>query len=135
MNPNGIPSLSPGLRRRSYPGLCVRKLFPNPERVASSGARFDATPLGLMKHLIRFPRVARASQPLYVSFCLPCLASAKREDRTAAAPAGAAAAWTRSFNPRTFESVAQLDPSALLRPELEPLPERRLNHASSYPQE
>jgi len=34
-----------------------------------------------------------------------------------------------------FESEAQLDPFALLRPELEPLLERRLNRASSYLQE
>ena len=35
----------------------------------------------------------------------------------------------------SIESEAQPDPSALLRPELEPLPERRLNHASSNLQE
>ena len=34
-NPNGIPSLSPGLpRRRGYPGFTTKKI-PNPERVAS----------------------------------------------------------------------------------------------------
>ena len=58
------------------------------------------------------------------------------ENGAAAGPAGpAAAAWRRSLNPRTCESVAQPDPSALLRPELEPLPERRRTDASSYPQE
>ena len=62
MNPNGIPSFSPGLpRRRGYPGSCARNIF-NPERVASK-RNDDATPLGLMGILIRVPRVARASQP------------------------------------------------------------------------
>jgi len=56
-------------------------------------------------------------QPLYLSFYPSCLASAIREDSAAAAPAGAAAAArTRSFNPWTTQSVAQLDPSALFVP-------------------
>jgi hypothetical protein len=38
-------------------------MFSNPEGVASSGARFDATPLGLKIISQRTPRVARASQP------------------------------------------------------------------------
>ena len=39
------------------------KMFSNPERVASCGARFATTPLGLMNNLNRVPRVARPSQP------------------------------------------------------------------------
>ena len=42
----------------------VRFDFPNPNGVASiPSRRHAATPLGLMKHLIRIPRVARPSQP------------------------------------------------------------------------
>jgi len=82
------------------------------------------------------PRVARASQPLYVLFIFLVWRLAKQEDGAAVPPAGGtAAAPARSFNPWTMESVAQLGPPALLRPELEPLPERRRKHASSYPQE
>ncbi len=63
-NPNGIPSSSPGLRGTSYPGFTVKR-NPNPNGVVSSRAesQMAATPLGLMKTLIRVPRVARASQP------------------------------------------------------------------------
>ena len=78
----------------------------------------------------------RIGQPLYVAFILLVWRLAKQEDGAAAPPAGgAAAAHTRSLNPGTTESAAQLDPSVPLRPELEPLPERRRKHASSYPQE
>jgi len=76
------------------------------------------------------------SQPLYVLFIFLVWRLAKQEDGAAVPPAGGtAAAPARSFNPWTMESVAQLGPPALLRPELEPLPERRRKHASSYPQE
>jgi hypothetical protein len=34
-NPNGIASLSPGLRGTRYPGFTAQNIFPNPERVAS----------------------------------------------------------------------------------------------------
>ena len=104
-------------------------------RVGAAGAG-DATPLGLRPIPSRIPRVARASQPLYLVFHLACLASAKREDEPSL---GLQAKGRRRGCDRStlgpFESEAQPDPSALLRPELEPLPERRLNHASSYPQE
>jgi len=84
------------------------------------------------------PRVALADSgnPCMLFFIVLVWRLAKQEDGAAAPPAGgAAAAPTRSFNPGTTESVAQLDPSVPLRPELEPLPERRRKHASSYPQE
>ena len=46
-NPNGIPSLSPGLRGTSYPGSRSCSPF-NPNGVASSAAHpAAATPLGL----------------------------------------------------------------------------------------
>ena len=62
-NPNGIPSQSPGLRGTSYLGSWSRDGH-NPNGVASFLTRpCAATPLGLMKKLIRVPRVARASQP------------------------------------------------------------------------
>lgn len=62
MNPNGIPSLSPGLPSpRGYPGLLVGNGL-NPEWVASDRPK-DATPLGLMNHWHCIPRVARSSQP------------------------------------------------------------------------
>jgi hypothetical protein len=38
MNPNGIPSISPGLRGTRYPGLADPKKF-NPNGVASPFAR------------------------------------------------------------------------------------------------
>jgi hypothetical protein len=41
----------------------------NPERVASSGERCAATPLGLRSNLNRRPRVARSSQPWAESHC------------------------------------------------------------------
>ena len=64
LNPNGIPSSSLGLRGTSYPGSTVTRVS-NPDGVVSSrvASRKAATPLGLMKILIRVPRVARASQP------------------------------------------------------------------------
>ena len=64
LNPNGIPSSSPGLRGTSYPGSTVKKIS-NPNGVVSSrvASPMAATPLRLMKILIRVPRVARASQP------------------------------------------------------------------------
>jgi hypothetical protein len=63
MNPNGIPSPSPGLRGPSYPGSRPRAGH-NPNGVASFVARPSAaTPLGLREILHRIPGVARASQP------------------------------------------------------------------------
>ena len=63
-NPNGIPSISPGLPSpRGYPGSWSRAGH-NPNGVASFVAcQSAATPLGLMGIFIRVPRVARASQP------------------------------------------------------------------------
>jgi len=63
MNPNGIPSFSPGLPSpRGYPGS-TSVIVINPVRVASPSRPTDATPLGLAGILIQFPRVARSSQP------------------------------------------------------------------------
>src|ERR1043166_9440082 len=49
-NPEGIPSFSPGLRVCKLPWFRRTKIF-NPARVASSGARFDATLAGLMNNI------------------------------------------------------------------------------------
>ena len=47
VNPNGIPSFSPGLRGTIYPGSW-RKIFSNPNGVASVSIHLTAaTPLGL----------------------------------------------------------------------------------------
>jgi hypothetical protein len=64
VNPDGIPSQSPGLRGTSYPGFAVRKAF-NPNGVASFGSpRYDATPLGLFHSFSDFtPRVVASLQP------------------------------------------------------------------------
>ena len=89
----------------------------------------------VVRGLARKPASAPARH-LYVVFHLSCLASAKREDEPSL---GLQAKGRRRGCDRSplglFESATQPDPSALLRPELEPLPERRLKHASSYPQE
>ena len=77
-NPNGIPSQSPGLRRRraetalrraakaegtSYPGCIVREVS-NPNRVVSFGSRRCAvTPLGLKHQSNCAPRVVAPLQP------------------------------------------------------------------------
>lgn len=53
-NPNGIPALSPGFGGTSYPGS-ARTMGFNPERVASSLSRLDATPSGLMSVWIVYP--------------------------------------------------------------------------------
>jgi len=56
LNPNGIPSLSPGLPSlRGYPGSTVKIIF-NPNGVASMFPKSDATLSGLLKHLIGIPR-------------------------------------------------------------------------------
>jgi hypothetical protein len=52
--PTGFKSPSPGLRGTSYLGSCVKNIF-NPNGVASSPRRTDATPSGLMIHRIVFP--------------------------------------------------------------------------------
>jgi len=54
VNPNGIPSLSPGLRGTRYPGSTVKNIF-NPNGVASMFPKSDATLSGLLKHLIGIP--------------------------------------------------------------------------------
>ena len=84
------------------------------------------------------PRVAESARlPLYVSFHLSCSATAEREDGPPHPRPGERR--RRGCDRSTlgpFESATQPDPLALLRPELEPLPERpRLGEASSYPQE
>ena len=71
LNPNGIPSLSPGLRGTNYPGFGSHTGF-NPERVAARPASFvshgDFEPVpqpfqGWGIFADGAPRVARASQP------------------------------------------------------------------------
>ena len=70
MNPNGIPSQSPGLRGTSYPGSRVPRLFPNPNGVASSATRrFATTPLGLTNILESVPRVVAPLQPWAEGHC------------------------------------------------------------------
>ena len=65
LNPNGIPSLSPGLRGTSYPGLASNPLH-NPERVAANprrsihAGRFN--PFRVEDHFALTPRVAPSSQ-------------------------------------------------------------------------
>jgi hypothetical protein len=64
-NPNGIPSLSPGLRAGRYPGSTSQSR-PNPERVASIPCRSFAQRFNLFRvddSSSFAPRVARASQP------------------------------------------------------------------------
>ena len=64
-NPNGIPSLSPGLRAGRYPGS-TSQTRPNPERVASHPRRALAqrfNPFRVDDSSSRPPRVAPASQP------------------------------------------------------------------------
>src|SRR5262245_4551938 len=64
MNPEGIPSISPGLRGTSYPG-CARKGFSTPPGVYGflerGRARCNPYRVGIQIH--QPPRVARASQP------------------------------------------------------------------------
>ncbi len=66
LNPNGIPSLSPGLRGTSYPGLASNPLH-NPERVAANprrsihAGRFN--PFRVEDHFALTPRAAPSSQP------------------------------------------------------------------------
>src|ERR1035438_5991324 len=77
LNPERMRSLSPGLRGTSYPG-CATGGCVNPERVASfvpltavnltytCGRRRVIQPLQGWRNIqlsVRFPRVARASQP------------------------------------------------------------------------
>src|SRR2546425_9458911 len=62
-NPNGIPSLSPGLRGTSYPGLIGTGIF-NPNGVVSFGSRrCSVTPLGLKDQSNYTPRVVAPLQP------------------------------------------------------------------------
>ena len=79
-NPKGIPSQSPGLRRRraeaalrraakaegtSYPGCTVREVS-NPNGVVSFGSRrCAATPLGLKHQSNRVPRVVASLQYVF----------------------------------------------------------------------
>ena len=62
-NPNGIPSQSPGLARRAYPGNAAPSKSQPQRGCGSKGLTRPATPLGLKPFLPRFPRVARGSQP------------------------------------------------------------------------
>ena len=70
LNPEGIPSLSPGLRGTSYPGFGCSEDRPTPTGLHPSAASSDANPLGLRPIWRRFPRVARASQP-WAELCNP----------------------------------------------------------------
>jgi hypothetical protein len=73
LNPNGIPSLSPGLRAERYPGSTSQTRH-NPERVASNPRRSIAkrfNPFRVETPSLRSPRVARASQP-WADGCNPC---------------------------------------------------------------
>ena len=86
---------------------------------------------------VHLPRVAPMAQPLYVIF-LSSLFGCKPNGKMGPRSGLQAGARRRGCDRSTlgpFESEAQPDPSVLLRPELEPLPERRLKHASSNPQE
>ena len=65
-NPEGIASLSPGLRGTSYPGLGSGVSF-QPQRGCGPSPHADATPLGLRRSAGGHPRVARASQPWALS--------------------------------------------------------------------
>jgi hypothetical protein len=56
LNPNGIPSLSPGLRGTNYPGW-VRPTGHTPERVASPRAGQRCNPVGVENDLATAPRV------------------------------------------------------------------------------
>jgi hypothetical protein len=67
MNPNGIPTQSPGLRGTSYPGSPSANVT-NPNGVAANSfppiacaARHN--PVGVANFSRRFPRVASSSQP------------------------------------------------------------------------
>ncbi len=55
-NPNGVPSISPGLRGTSYPG-CERAMVHNPEGVASHRAAQRCNPVGVENHFAPLPRV------------------------------------------------------------------------------
>src|SRR5258708_36312422 len=70
VNPEGIPSLSPGLRGTSYPGLRSLEDLPTPTGLYQTDASTDATPLGLNPISNGFPRVARDSQP-WAELCNP----------------------------------------------------------------
>src|SRR5258708_7702687 len=70
VNPEGIPSLSPGLRGTSYPGLRFSEDQPTPTGLYQTDASTGATPLGLRPIWNGFPRVARASQP-WAELCNP----------------------------------------------------------------
>ncbi len=65
LNPNGIPSLSPGLHAERYPGSTAQTRD-NPERVTSHPRRSIAKGFNSFRVedlLARFPKVARSSQP------------------------------------------------------------------------
>ena len=62
-NPEGIASLSPGLRRQALPWVTRSKISTTPTGLCQRGDREDATPLGLRRDSARFPGVAPAAQP------------------------------------------------------------------------
>ena len=113
-NPKGIPSQSPGLRRRraeaalrraakaegtSYPGCIVREVS-NPNGVVSFGSRrCAATPLGLKHQSNRVPRVVASLH--YVFSVMVGMARC-------AVPARAIAGGTNIRATRAFEGVAPL---------------------------
>ncbi len=105
-NPNGIPSLSPGLPSlRGYPGS-TSVIVINPERVASCGARIDATPLGLGNIFHRPPRVTRSSQPWAercypIGVTLPC----KRPAAVGCSPAHQFSGWKQGRKNGASEGI------------------------------
>ena len=64
LNPNGIPAQSPRVARHELPWVGRRKMFQPQRGCAEHPPDEAATPLGLTPIPSRFPRVARASQPL-----------------------------------------------------------------------
>jgi hypothetical protein len=97
LNPNGIPSLTPGLRAGRYPGS-TSQTRPNPERVASHPRRALAqrfNPFRVDDSFSRPPRVAPTSQP-WAEGCNPVgIGGAHAPSRVLnGALAGQREAWT-----------------------------------------
>jgi hypothetical protein len=145
VNPKGIPSLSPGLRGTSYPGLLSRTVF-NPERVAAR-RRFVASrgrsgqmlqPLQGWRILASItPRVARASQPWaggYNPFGIEkrqvdlwVMASPTRCDGTAARGEG----WGEGHKRGSRQKSARLPGVAASSPQPSPPKEERETETSA----